>query len=198
MTTLRVFGAAAWGIVRPHLLEPNGFCFWNARFETYVKSKDIDLRQVIQKGDFYYEVEDSKTKLSKETPYELLEDDQKKKLGKNNEAKMTLYNALPRKDKNHMRKFLHDLPFKWKAMATSIEEAKDLVTLSLDELVENLKVYEMILENDGVVSKSTTKEKDAEVDLVMAEIGSIKDAVIASRTKVVKAQRKREHAIIAE
>ncbi|GKB54784.1 hypothetical protein Tco_0905537 [Tanacetum coccineum] len=34
----------------------------------------------------------------KETPYELLEEDQKKKLGKNNEAKMTLYNALPRKE----------------------------------------------------------------------------------------------------
>ncbi|GJT72312.1 hypothetical protein Tco_1031598 [Tanacetum coccineum] len=34
----------------------------------------------------------------KETPYELLEDGQKKKLGKNNEAKMTLYNALSRKE----------------------------------------------------------------------------------------------------
>ncbi|GJT05029.1 hypothetical protein Tco_0839491 [Tanacetum coccineum] len=66
-----------------------------ARFETYVKSKDIDLWQVIQNGDFYYEVEDSEIKLMKETPYEILEDDQKKKLGKNNEAKMTLYNALP-------------------------------------------------------------------------------------------------------
>nr|GEZ16306.1 hypothetical protein [Tanacetum cinerariifolium] len=44
------------------------------------------------------EVEDSKTKLMKETPYELLEDDQKKKRGKNNEAKMTLYNSLSRKD----------------------------------------------------------------------------------------------------
>nr|GEY87867.1 UBN2 domain-containing protein [Tanacetum cinerariifolium] len=32
------------------------------------------------------------------TPYELLKDDQKKQLGKNNEAKMTLYNALPRKE----------------------------------------------------------------------------------------------------
>ncbi|GKE57444.1 hypothetical protein Tco_1496629 [Tanacetum coccineum] len=69
-----------------------------ARFETYVKSKDIDLWQVIQNGDFYYEVEDSETKLMKETPYELLEDDQKKNLRKNNEAKMTLYNALPRKE----------------------------------------------------------------------------------------------------
>nr|GFC38790.1 hypothetical protein [Tanacetum cinerariifolium] len=40
-----------------------------------------------------------------------------------------------------------------------IKEGKDLATLSLDELVRNLKVYEMILENDDVVSKNTTKEK---------------------------------------
>ncbi|GKA89555.1 hypothetical protein Tco_0811367 [Tanacetum coccineum] len=53
---------------RPPLLEPNRFCFWKARFETYVKSKDIELWQVIQNGDFYFEVEDSKTKLMKETP----------------------------------------------------------------------------------------------------------------------------------
>ncbi|GJX95237.1 hypothetical protein Tco_0349823 [Tanacetum coccineum] len=83
---------------RPPLLEPNGSCFRKACFETYVKSKDIDLWQVIQNDDFYYEVEDSKMNLMKETPYELLEDDQKKKLGKNNEANMTLYNALPHKE----------------------------------------------------------------------------------------------------
>nr|GEW71969.1 DUF4219 domain-containing protein/UBN2 domain-containing protein [Tanacetum cinerariifolium] len=79
-------------------LEPNGFCFWKAHFETYVKSKDIDLWQVIQNGDFYYEVEDPETKLMKETSYELPKDDLKKKLGKNNEAKITLYNTLPRKE----------------------------------------------------------------------------------------------------
>ncbi|GJT54517.1 hypothetical protein Tco_0989571 [Tanacetum coccineum] len=56
---------------RPPFLEPNGFCFWKARIETYVKSKDIDLWQVIQKGDFYYEVEDSETKLMNEMSYEL-------------------------------------------------------------------------------------------------------------------------------
>ncbi|GJS55531.1 hypothetical protein Tco_0628893 [Tanacetum coccineum] len=75
---------------KPPFLEPNVFCFWKARFKTYVKSKDIDLWQVIQNGDFYYEVEDSEPKLMKETPYELLEDDQKEKLGKNNKAKITL------------------------------------------------------------------------------------------------------------
>ncbi|GJS98207.1 hypothetical protein Tco_0819377 [Tanacetum coccineum] len=187
----------------PPLLEPNGFCFWKARFETYVKSKDIDIWQVIQNVDFYFEVEDLKTKLMKETPYELLKDDEKKQLGNNNEANMTLYNALPLKNckidlltqeyekfsisnketidsgftrfnvvvtslksldpdyssKNHVRKFLHALPLKWRAKVTSIEEAEELATLPLDELVGNLKVYEMILENDGVVSKTTTKDK---------------------------------------
>nr|GEV02964.1 hypothetical protein [Tanacetum cinerariifolium] len=83
-------------------------------------------------------------KLMKETPYELLNDIKKKQLGKNEEAKMTIYNALPRKE--------------YEAKVTAIEEAKDLSTLPLDELIGNLKVYEMVLDNDGVTSK-TTKEK---------------------------------------
>ncbi|GJX07230.1 retrovirus-related pol polyprotein from transposon TNT 1-94 [Tanacetum coccineum] len=41
----------------------------------------------------------------------------------------------------------------------TIEEAKDLATLPLDELISNLKFYEMVLDNDGVASKITTKEK---------------------------------------
>ncbi|GKD02555.1 hypothetical protein Tco_1177529 [Tanacetum coccineum] len=75
----------------------------------------------------------------KKTPYKLPKDDQKKQLGKNNEANMTLYNALPRKE----------------AKVTTIEEARDLATLPLDELIGNLKVYEMILENDGVAFKTS-------------------------------------------
>ncbi|GJX31709.1 hypothetical protein Tco_0241564, partial [Tanacetum coccineum] len=73
---------------RTPLLEPNGFCFWKARFETYVKS-------ILTCG------KSSKMVISTmklKTLYELLEDDKKKKLGKNNETKMTLYNALPRKE----------------------------------------------------------------------------------------------------
>ncbi|GJZ42234.1 zf-CCHC domain-containing protein [Tanacetum coccineum] len=191
---------------RPPLLEPNGFCFWKARFETYVKSKEIDLWQDIQNGDFYFKVEDEETKLMKKTSYELLKDEQKKQLSKNNVAKMNLYNALPRNSqvksckidlltqqyekfsisheetidssftrfnaivtslkslspdyssKNHVRKFLRALPLKWRAKVTAIEEDKDLATLPLDELSGNLKVYEMVLDNDGVGSK-TTKEK---------------------------------------
>ncbi|GKC11591.1 protein CHUP1, chloroplastic, partial [Tanacetum coccineum] len=127
--------------------------------------------------------------------------EQKKQLGKNNEAKMTLYNALPPNSqvknckidlltqvyekflisneetidsgftrfnaivtslksldpdyssKNYVRKFLRVLPLKWRAKVTIIEEAKDLATLPLDELIGNLKVYETILGIDGVASK---------------------------------------------
>ncbi|GJR34021.1 UBN2 domain-containing protein [Tanacetum coccineum] len=60
--------------------------------------------------------------------------------------------------KNHFRKFLRALPLKWRAMVMGIEEAKDLATLPLDELIGNLKVYEMILASDDVASKPI-KEK---------------------------------------
>nr|GEV89013.1 putative reverse transcriptase domain-containing protein [Tanacetum cinerariifolium] len=45
-----------------------------------------------------------------------------------------------------------------RAKVTKIKEAKDLATLPLDKLIRNLKVYEMVFDNDGTTSK-TTKEK---------------------------------------
>ncbi|GKC48660.1 retrovirus-related pol polyprotein from transposon TNT 1-94, partial [Tanacetum coccineum] len=60
--------------------------------------------------------------------------------------------------------FLRALSLKWRAKVTAIEEAKYLATLPLDELIGNLKVYETILENDGVAPK-TTKEKVKSLDL---------------------------------
>ncbi|GJR59723.1 zf-CCHC domain-containing protein [Tanacetum coccineum] len=165
------------------------------------------------------------------TPYEKLDENQKKMLSKNDEAKMVLYNALPKKEyerifmcdtaqniwdslitthqgnkqvkdnkidlfvqkyeeftitddetidcafsrfntiitslkaldesfssRNHVRKFLRALPSKWRPKVTAIEESKDLSKLSLDELVGNLKVYEVILEKDLEIAKNK-KEK---------------------------------------
>ncbi|GJR18242.1 retrovirus-related pol polyprotein from transposon TNT 1-94 [Tanacetum coccineum] len=37
---------------RPPLFENDGFIYWKNRFETYVKSKDLDLWHVITDGDF--------------------------------------------------------------------------------------------------------------------------------------------------
>ncbi|GKA97569.1 retrovirus-related pol polyprotein from transposon TNT 1-94 [Tanacetum coccineum] len=138
----------------------------------------------------------------KETSYELLKDTEKKQLGKNEEAKMTIYNVLSRKEYERVfmcktakevwhtliithqgnsqvknckidlltqeyEKF-HSIMKKLSivvslysmllAKVTAIEEAKDLATIPLDKLIGNLKVYEMVLDNDGVASK-VTKEK---------------------------------------
>ena len=37
---------------RPPLFESDGFLYWKNRFETYVKSKDLDLWLVITFGEF--------------------------------------------------------------------------------------------------------------------------------------------------
>ncbi|GJT17178.1 hypothetical protein Tco_0875884 [Tanacetum coccineum] len=123
----------------------------------------------------------------------------KKRLAKNNEAKMVIYNVLPRKEyerifmcntakeiwktllvthqdsafarfntiitslkaldegyssKNYVRKFLRALHPKWRAKVTAIEESKDLTSLSLDELIGNLKVHEMIIKKDSEIVKA--------------------------------------------
>ncbi|GKB28789.1 zf-CCHC domain-containing protein [Tanacetum coccineum] len=50
--------------------------------------------------------------------------------------------------KNCVRKFLRALHPKWRAKVTAIEESKNLTTLSLDELIGNLKVYEEVIKKD--------------------------------------------------
>ncbi|GJZ44977.1 hypothetical protein Tco_0592573 [Tanacetum coccineum] len=55
--------------------------------------------------------------------------------------------------KNYVRKFLRALHPKWRAKVTAIEESKDLTSLSLDELIGNLKVYEMIIKKDSKIVK---------------------------------------------
>ncbi|GJS85806.1 zf-CCHC domain-containing protein [Tanacetum coccineum] len=48
----------------------------------------------------------------------------------------------------------HALHPKWRAKVTAIEESKDLKSLSLDELIRNLKVHEMIIKKDSEIVKS--------------------------------------------
>ncbi|GJS62812.1 retrovirus-related pol polyprotein from transposon TNT 1-94 [Tanacetum coccineum] len=217
---------------RPPLFESDSFICWKNRFETYVKSKDLDLWHVITNGDFQPIVQNPKTKLDEVIPFEKQTDDLKKRLAKNNEAKMVIYNALPRKEyerifmcntakeiwktllithqgnsqvkdnkidllvqqyeqfvisedesidsafarfntiitslkaldegyssKNYVRKFLRALHPKWRAKVTAIEELKDLTSLSLDELIENLKVHEMIIKKDSEIVKAKVERK---------------------------------------
>ncbi|GJW65763.1 hypothetical protein Tco_0117647 [Tanacetum coccineum] len=162
----------------------------------------------------------------KVVPLEEQSDDRKKKLAKHNEAKMVLYNALPKKEyerilmcktakdiwqsllithqgniqvkdnkidllvqqyaqftileeesidsgfarfntiitslkalyegfssKNYVRTFLRALHPKWRAKVTAIEESKDLSSPALDELIDNLKVHEVVMEKDSKIYK---------------------------------------------
>ncbi|GKB79190.1 retrovirus-related pol polyprotein from transposon TNT 1-94 [Tanacetum coccineum] len=208
------------------------------RFETYVKAKDLDLWHIILNGDFPPVARNKETQVLETVPFEQQDDDLKKKLAKNNKAKMVLYNALPKKEydrifmcktvkdiwqsllithqgnsqvkdnkinllvqqyeqftileeesidsgfarfntiitslkaldegfssKNYVRKFLRALHPKWRAKVTAIEESKDLSSLALDELIDNLKVHEVVMEKDSKIyrgKKERVNENDAE------------------------------------
>ncbi|GKF42831.1 hypothetical protein Tco_0126173, partial [Tanacetum coccineum] len=188
--------------------------YWKNRFETYVKAKDLDLWHIILNSDFLPVARNKKTQVLEVVPFKEQSDDLKKKLTKNNEVKMVLYNALPKKEyerifmckmtkdiwqsllithqdnsqvkdnridllvqqyeqnsileeesidsgfarfnniitslkvldegfssKNYVRKFLRALHPRWRAKVTAIEELKDLSSLALDKLIDNLKIH---------------------------------------------------------
>nr|GEU29341.1 putative reverse transcriptase domain-containing protein [Tanacetum cinerariifolium] len=134
-------------------------------------------------GDYKPTITNLVTGKEKAIPYDKLKDEKKKMLSKNDEAKMVLYNALPKKEHerifmckmakdvwnslvithqaldksfsshNHVMKFLRDLQTKRHPKVTAIEESNDLSTLVLNELIDNLKVYKVVLEKDSEVSK---------------------------------------------
>ncbi|GJU21358.1 hypothetical protein Tco_1154700 [Tanacetum coccineum] len=56
--------------------------------------------------------------------------------------------------KNYVRKFLRALHPKWRAKITALEESKDLTSLSINELIGNLKVHEVIIKKDSEIVKA--------------------------------------------
>nr|GEV13221.1 hypothetical protein [Tanacetum cinerariifolium] len=151
---------------RPSLFESDHFIYWKNRFETYVKAKDLDLWHIILNGDFTPVARNKETQILEVVPFEEQFDDLQKKLAKNNEAKMVLNNALPKKEyeiifmcktakgfssKNYVRKFLRALHPKWRAKVKAIEKLKDLSSLALDDLIRNLKVHEVVIEKDSEI-----------------------------------------------
>ncbi|GJX95667.1 hypothetical protein Tco_0351465 [Tanacetum coccineum] len=61
--------------------------------------------------------------------------------------------------KNYVRKFLRALHLKWREKVMEIEESKHLTSLSLDELIGNLKVHEMIIKKDFEIVKAKRERK---------------------------------------
>ncbi|GJU54057.1 hypothetical protein Tco_1227771 [Tanacetum coccineum] len=83
--------------------------------------------------------------------------------------------------KNCVRKFLRALHPKWCAKVTAIKESKDLTSLSLDELIGNLKVYEVIINNDSEMVKGK-REQNRSLALKAKKEKGIKECLKLSRS----------------
>ncbi|GKA38276.1 retrovirus-related pol polyprotein from transposon TNT 1-94 [Tanacetum coccineum] len=121
---------------RPPLFESDSFIYWKYRFEKYVKSKDLDLCQV----------KDNKIDLLVQQ-YEqsvISEDESIDSVFPRFNTIITCLKALNEgySSKNYVWKFLRALHPKWRAKVMAIEESKDLTSISLDELIGNLKSKE--------------------------------------------------------
>ncbi|GJU04773.1 hypothetical protein Tco_1121203 [Tanacetum coccineum] len=85
--------------------------------------------------------------------------------------------------KNYARKFLRALHPKWRAKVMAIEESKDLTSLSLDELIGNLKVHEMIIKKDSEIVKAKGERKSL---VLKAKKESSERGVFDSRSERTK------------
>nr|GEX18215.1 zf-CCHC domain-containing protein/DUF4219 domain-containing protein/UBN2 domain-containing protein [Tanacetum cinerariifolium] len=102
--------------------------------------------------------------------------------------------------KNYVRKFLRALYLKWRAKDTAIEESKDLTSLSLDELIENLKDYEVLIKNDSEMVKDEkdlqdnheTKESNfQEVEVTMMVI--VKENTLHVEIQIISLENVQSH-----
>nr|GFA44762.1 UBN2 domain-containing protein [Tanacetum cinerariifolium] len=62
-------------------------------------------------------------------------------------------------NKNYVMKFLRALHSKWRAKVTAIEESKELTSPSLDELIDNLKVNQVIIKTHSEIVKGMREKR---------------------------------------
>ncbi|GJS21017.1 retrovirus-related pol polyprotein from transposon TNT 1-94 [Tanacetum coccineum] len=135
---------------RPPLFESNSFIYWKNKFETYVKSKDLYLWHVITNGDFQPIQQNPETKLDEVIPFEKQNDDLKKKLAKNNKAKMVIYNALPRKE--YERIFMCNTEKEiWKTLLITHQGNNQVKDNKIDLLVQQYEQF-VIFEDESIDS----------------------------------------------
>ncbi|GKE58926.1 hypothetical protein Tco_1498111, partial [Tanacetum coccineum] len=136
---------------RPPLFESDSFIYWKNRFETYVKSKDLDLWHVITNGDFQPIIQIRQPKLDEVDPFEnhdcmIL----KRRLAKNNKAKMVIYNALPRKE--YERIFMCNTAKEiWKTLLITHQGNSQVKDNKIDLLVQQYEQF-VIFEDESIDS----------------------------------------------
>ncbi|GJZ98126.1 hypothetical protein Tco_0670579 [Tanacetum coccineum] len=137
---------------RPPLFESDGFIYWKNRFETYVKSKDLDLWHVITDDDFPPIQNNPETNKDEIVTFHKQNDDLKKKLAKNNEAKMVIYNALPRNNQVKANK-IDLLVQQYEQFMISEEESTDNVFTKFNTIITSLKAFD-----EGFSSKNYVRK----------------------------------------
>ncbi|GKA49550.1 hypothetical protein Tco_0742623 [Tanacetum coccineum] len=137
---------------RPPLFESDGFIYWKNRFETYVKSKDLDLWHVITDGDFPPIQFNPETKKDEIVSFHKQNDDLKKKLAKNNEAKMVIYNALPRNNQVKANK-IDLLVQQYEQFMIPEEESIDNAFAKFNTIITSLKALD-----EGFSSKNCVRK----------------------------------------
>ncbi|GJX96123.1 hypothetical protein Tco_0351921 [Tanacetum coccineum] len=151
--TIQGLGSGAsfqYGKHRANFIHYNYHPFSNYRFEPYVKSKDLDLWHVITNGDFQPIQQNPKTKLDEVIPFEKQSDDLKKRLAKNNEAKMVIYNALPRKE--YERIFMCNTAKEiWKTLLITHQGNSQVKDNKIDLLVQQYEQF-VISEDESIDS----------------------------------------------
>ncbi|GKA70936.1 hypothetical protein Tco_0777075 [Tanacetum coccineum] len=100
--------------------------------------------------------------------------------------------------KNCVRKFLRALHPKWRAKVTTIEESKNLTTLSLDELIENLKVYEEVIKKDSETVKSKKRTKSRSIALKARKESSDDDSSTSENDEDEEEKTKDEKCLMAK
>ncbi|GJS19280.1 zf-CCHC domain-containing protein [Tanacetum coccineum] len=138
---------------RPPLFESDHLIYWKNRFETYVKAKDLDLWYIILNGNFPPVAKNEVTQILEIVPFEQQNDDLKKKLAKNNEAKMVLYNALPKKEYERifMCKTAKDI---WQSLLiTHQEESIDSGFAIFNTIITSLKALDENFSSKNYVMK---------------------------------------------
>ncbi|GJR75327.1 zf-CCHC domain-containing protein [Tanacetum coccineum] len=137
---------------RPPLFESDGFIYWKNIFETYVKSKDLDLWHVITDGDFPPIQFNPETKKDEVVSFHKQNDDLKKKLAKNNEAKMVIYNALPRNNQVKANK-IDLLVQQYEQFMIPEEESIDNAFAKFNIIITSLKALD-----EGFSSKNCVRK----------------------------------------
>ncbi|GKB84150.1 hypothetical protein Tco_0956422 [Tanacetum coccineum] len=144
-------------------------------FKTYVKSKDLDLWHVITNGDFQPVVQNPETKLDEVIPFEKQIDDLKKRLAKNNEAKMVIYNALLRKE--YERIFMCNTAKEiWKTFLITHQGNSQVKDNKIDLLVQQYEQF--------IISK------DESIDSAFARFNTIITSLKALDEVKAKVERK--------